>query len=64
MDNIMMENNQLKQVPATASIANDDADADDDHISHTASTVKRESTTDIDVSELVIIIIITIIYWC
>lgn len=47
MDNIIMENNQLKQVPATASTAIGD---EDDHISPAETTTKRESTTDIDVS--------------
>lgn len=57
MDNIIMENNQLKQVPATASNATHDDDDDDDnvvHMSHAANTTQRESTTDIDVSAIII----------
>lgn len=50
MDNIIMENNQLKQVPATTSNAIDDDD--DEHVSHSASTTKRASMTDIDVSTI------------
>lgn len=53
MDNIIMENNQLKQVPATTSNAIDDDD--DDPVSHSASTTKRASITDTDVSKLLLV---------
>lgn len=46
MDNILMENNQLKHVSAIASNAVDT----DDHISDIGSATKRESVADIDVS--------------
>lgn len=51
MDNIIMENNQLKQVPAPIS----NAVHEDEQILNASNPTKRGSATDIDVSRLLII---------
>lgn len=49
MDNIIMENNQLKQV------ASDGITNDENRTSQIANTNRRESTADIDVSAIALI---------
>lgn len=50
MDNIIMENNQLKQAAATSSATISIANENDDRAAYVAISTKRESVTDIDVS--------------
>lgn len=50
MDNIIMENNQLKQAAATSSATISIANENDDRTAYVAISTKRESVTDIDVS--------------